>query len=198
LSIASDPDIALVIDEHAVLVLRPVVALGGLGSAPGFDDFARLVEFDDRRRGIAADRLVAAFGALVAIVHRARALADPNVVVLIDEDAADLTEDPIVWERLGPTRVDFEFRRDVRGKSECDERERGHGCEPQCTSNFHQPLLRLAEIQDRPCLVVSADPRGISRSFERATSLHFELNEFEALRAGVLDRTRLACVLPDE
>src|SRR5881397_778966 len=59
-------------------------------------------------------------------------------------------------------------------------------------------LLRLAEIQDRPCLVVSADPRGISRSFERATSLHFELNEFEALRAGVLDRTRLACVLPDE
>src|SRR5207237_9983183 len=99
LSIASDPDIALVVDEHAVLVLRPVIALRGLGSAPGFDDFARLVEFDDRRRGVAAYRLVAGFGAVVAIVHRAPALAVPYVVVLIDEDAADLTEDPIVRER---------------------------------------------------------------------------------------------------
>src|SRR5438132_9296684 len=28
--------------------------------------------------------------------------------------------------------------------------------------------------------------------------LHLEFDEFEPLRAGVLDRTRLACVLPDE
>src|SRR4029077_18269880 len=124
-------------------------------------------------------RLVAAFGALVAIVHRARALADPNVVVLIDEDAADLTEDPILRERLGPTRVDFEFRRDVRSKSECDERERGHACKRQCTSRFHKPLLRLAEIQDRPCLVVSADPRRIiSWWLIRSGSWHRVTNNF--------------------
>jgi hypothetical protein len=69
------------------------------------------------------------------------ALADPNVVVLIDEDAADLTEDPIVRERLGPTSVNFEFRRNVRGKSEPDKREGGHSCKRQCMSKFHQSLL---------------------------------------------------------
>src|SRR4029077_8626447 len=82
LAVAAKPDIAFVVDKHAVLVLWPIIALSGFWSAPRFDHVARLVELDDRGRGVAADRLVTTLGALVAIIHRARALADPDIVVL--------------------------------------------------------------------------------------------------------------------
>ena len=125
LTVAAEPDIAFVVDEHAVLVLWPVIALGGFRSAPRLDHVARLVELDDRWRGVAADRLVAALGALVAIIHRARPLADPNVVVLVHEDAADLPQDPILGHGLGPSRVDLKFRRFRRrhrsGRRKCDQ-----------------------------------------------------------------------------
>src|SRR5260370_1327409 len=55
LAVAAEPDIAFVVDKHAVLVLWPVIALGGFRSAPRLDHIARLVELDDRGRGVAAD-----------------------------------------------------------------------------------------------------------------------------------------------
>ena len=133
-----------------MLVLRPVIALGGFRSAPRLDHVARLVELDDRGRGVAADRLVAALGALVAIIHRARALADPDIVVLVDEDAADLPEDPIVRQRLGPARVDLEFRRLLRDRSRAHERECGGAGECKCPSKLHEFLLRVARRFVRP------------------------------------------------
>src|SRR5258706_10317859 len=111
LAIAAEPDIALVVDEHAVFVGRPVIAFGRLRPAPRLDEVAILVELDNRRRREAAFGLVAPLGALVAVVHRTWALADPDIVVLVDEDAADLSEDPILRQRLGPRRVDLEFGR---------------------------------------------------------------------------------------
>jgi hypothetical protein len=96
LAVAAKPNIAFEVDEHAVLVLGPVIALGCFRSAPRFKHVARLVELDDRRRGVAADRLVTELGAFVPIIHGARALTDPDIVVFVYKDAADLTEDPIV------------------------------------------------------------------------------------------------------
>src|SRR5262249_11151460 len=47
LAVAADPDEALVVDAHTVLVLRPIVA--GSGTAPGLHQLAVLVELHDRR-----------------------------------------------------------------------------------------------------------------------------------------------------
>ena len=44
--VAADPDEVVVVDEDAVLVLLPVVALAG--AAPGLHDLAVLVELDHR------------------------------------------------------------------------------------------------------------------------------------------------------
>src|SRR5215469_9054587 len=150
LAVAAEPDIAFVVDKHAVLVLWPVIALGGFWSAPRLDHVARLVELDDRGRRVAADRLIAALGALVAIIHRARALADPDVVILVHKDAADLPEDPIVRQRLGPARIDLEFRRLLRDRSRAHERERGGAGECNCRSKFHDFLLLVAAGFVRP------------------------------------------------
>src|SRR6516225_4936862 len=151
LAVAAEPDIAFVVDEHTVLVLRPVIALGGLRSAPRLDHIARLVELDHRGRGVAADRLVATLGALVAIIHRARTLADPDIVVLVHEDAADLPEDPIVRQRFRPAGIDLEFRRLLRDRSRAHECERSDARECKCPSKFHEFLLLVA-----PCFFSSA------------------------------------------
>jgi hypothetical protein len=38
-------------------------------------------------------------------------LAGADVIVLIDRDACDLAEDPVLRQRFGPERLDLEFRR---------------------------------------------------------------------------------------
>ena len=37
-------------------------------------------------------------------------MVDPDVVALIDEDAADISDDPVVRQGLGPSRVEHEAR----------------------------------------------------------------------------------------
>ena len=54
LPIAADPDVVEVVDEDAVLLVGPLVAVAG--AAPGLDDVALLVELDDGRRRHAALR----------------------------------------------------------------------------------------------------------------------------------------------
>ncbi len=55
LGIAADPDEVVVVDENAMLVGGPFVAL--TGAAPGLHDIADLIELDDGRRGDAAATL---------------------------------------------------------------------------------------------------------------------------------------------
>jgi hypothetical protein len=38
-------------------------------------------------------------------------LNDPDAIEPIDGDAADLTEDPIIWQRLGPEGINLELRK---------------------------------------------------------------------------------------
>src|SRR5258708_11371664 len=87
-AIAAKPDIALVVDEHAVLVGRPVITLGCLRPAPRLDDIALLVDLSHRRPREAAFGLVAPLDALVAVVHGARTLAGLDIVVLVDGNTA--------------------------------------------------------------------------------------------------------------
>jgi hypothetical protein len=93
-AVAGDPDEVVVVDIDAVLVRRPVVAFPG--PAPRLDDVAVLIEFDDRRRRLAALDVWRRRGALLARVECARPLIDPDVILRVDEDAADLPEDPLV------------------------------------------------------------------------------------------------------
>ena len=104
---ADDPDVVLVVDEHAVLggerILHPVVARAG--AAPGLEDVAFPVELDDRRRQLLAlhgeQRLDA-----VAV-----GMGDPGVVVRVDRHAPDVAEGPVVGQRPRPRRVVSERRR---------------------------------------------------------------------------------------
>jgi len=77
-----------------VFVGGPVVAFPG--PAPRLDDVAVLIEFDDRRRRLATLDVWRRRGALLARVERSGTLVDPDVILRIDEDAADLAEDPLV------------------------------------------------------------------------------------------------------
>jgi hypothetical protein len=71
-----------------------------------------LIEHDHRRRRTAtlAPRRVL-LRPKFAIAQRSRPLHDPDVTALVDSDTRDLTENPVVGERLGPERVDLTLRR---------------------------------------------------------------------------------------
>ena len=109
LGIAADPDEVVVVDENAMLVGGPFVAL--TGAAPGLHDIAGLIELDDRRRRDAAAHARRRSAALLAIGQRAGAVHDPDMILRVDIDAADLADDPIVRQRLRPSGVDLELRR---------------------------------------------------------------------------------------
>jgi hypothetical protein len=55
----------------------------------------RVLAGNDRRPGI-------------GLAERTRAVVDPDVVVRVDEDAADVADDPIVREHLWPGGVEHE------------------------------------------------------------------------------------------
>ena len=141
LAVAGDVNKIVVIDVDAVLARRPEAAVGltAFGfqkiriarAAPGLQQFASGVEHEDRRRRRAAavdlavgprmteraDRfalLVFARGALHAAVlraDRARAVINPDLVVLVDGDTADVADHPMVRQRLRPCGVEHEARR---------------------------------------------------------------------------------------
>ena len=78
-----DPDVALVVDVDAVLVLRPLV-LRRL-AAPALEVVAGGVELHHRRRRRAAGRL--GILRLLVVVQRPRALDDPHVIARVDVEA---------------------------------------------------------------------------------------------------------------
>src|SRR5262249_44422226 len=111
LAVAADPDVALVVDEDAVVRLGPLVALPWPAPVP--QQIARLVELEHRRRAAAAfaGRRIDLGAALVGVQRRRAAVDDPDMVLVIDPHADGHAKQPVVRQRLRPERIDFERRR---------------------------------------------------------------------------------------
>jgi hypothetical protein len=108
--VAADPDVPFVIDEDAVIAVRPLVSL--TRTAPVPEEIAGLIEFEHRRSARAAQLRGFLLDALLVVgKRRGAAMDDPDVIVGIDPDADRLTENPVIRHRLRPQRIDFEARR---------------------------------------------------------------------------------------
>jgi len=117
-AVAADPDDALAVDGDAVVALGPLEAgARAAGAAPRVDHVAVLIELEHgRRRRAAVRRRRRRLGVLLlAVERRAAAMDDPDVVVGVDADADGAAHAPVVRQRLGPHRIDFEARRLHRG-----------------------------------------------------------------------------------
>ena len=114
-AVAADPDIVFVVDEDPVLLLGP--AVGGYvpfsvllvvgGSAPRAQHVAFPAELDYRWCGNAAIRVLRVlYGTCLVRGQGTRPLNDPDVVIAVDRDTGNLSEDPVVGQRSRPGRVD--------------------------------------------------------------------------------------------
>jgi hypothetical protein len=105
---ARHPDVALVIDEETMNLLRPVVAL--TRTAPAFNVVPIGVELDDRRRRHATFGLWR-IGSRAAHVgtESAAILRDPHMILRIDSYPADRPKEKLL-RHLRPERIDFEHR----------------------------------------------------------------------------------------
>src|SRR3972149_4056605 len=106
---APEPDVAVLVDVDAVLGARPELAVAG--AAPGAHDVALRIELEHRRRRRAAvgpGRVLHLTG--LALGQRTGAVGEPDVVALVDGDAGDLAEDPVVGQGLRPEGVYLEGR----------------------------------------------------------------------------------------
>ena len=97
-------------DAYAMLLLWPFITRAF--TAPGLNDIAFLIELDHGRRRDAARRLCRLLrcGGFEA-GQAARPLDDPDMILLIDSNACDLSEGPVVGQGLWPIGVDFKLRR---------------------------------------------------------------------------------------
>ena len=126
--VAADPDKAALVDLDAVLAADPFVAV--TGSAPGAQQIAVGVEFQDRWRRHAAFRARRVQrDALFVLGQRSRALDHPDMSLPVDGNAADLTHDPVVGQLFRPGRIDRKGR-DVAGVGGA--RGRGRGDQDTC------------------------------------------------------------------
>jgi len=125
-AVAADPDVVLVIDEHAVLVVGPFVARRR--PSPPLNKVACHVEFEDWRRRNTAIRLRRVeSGVLIVVVESSGAAVHPNVIVRIDKDTANLAEHPIVGQRLRPEWIRLELRDALRDCREGEDEESDAG-----------------------------------------------------------------------
>src|SRR2546423_6450636 len=130
LDVVADPDEIIVVDMDAVTVVAPLVVRAV--AAPALHHLAVLVEFDHRRRRHAAFDVAVGRGALFAGVEGARTLVDPDMILRVNGDAADGTDDPVVRKRLRPGGIYGEFRHSLR-RGGCDQ------CEPEYAGERHIP-----------------------------------------------------------
>src|SRR6267378_2626488 len=112
----SDPNVSSLVYINSVLVLRPIKSFAR--SAPGMEQMSLLVEFQDGRRSNAAigtrrRKRSADF------IHRVRGgpLQNPDVVLPVHSQPADLPNDPVVRQLLRPERVHAILRRLLRARS---------------------------------------------------------------------------------
>jgi hypothetical protein len=143
-TVAADPDVASIVHGDAVVRVRPVIA--GPRSAPVADQVSGGIELEDRRR-----RRAALGGGRIgrrvdlARLERTGAVDDPHVVLRVHRDADRLAENPLVRQRPGPERIDFETRRlrarglhrspirEPRADTERDDADEQHAPSPQVT-----------------------------------------------------------------
>src|SRR5262249_8356575 len=110
-AVAADEQVALAVGCDAVVALWPLEALAR--TAPRLHEVAFRIELEHRRRGHAALRLRRIRGGinLLRLERAGAAMNDVDVIVLVDADADDVAEYPVVRHRLRPHRIDFEARR---------------------------------------------------------------------------------------
>src|SRR5207244_109857 len=103
--------VALAVGRDPVVRLGPLEALAG--AAPRLHEVALGIELEDRRRGNAAlgRRRILRRVDFLRLERAGAAMNDVDVIVLVDADADDVAEDPVIGHRLGPHRIDFEARR---------------------------------------------------------------------------------------
>ena len=110
-AVAADPEVPFAVGRDAVVRFGPLVAFAG--STPAFDQVAFRIELENRRRrhtAVGHGRILR--GVDFLLVERGfAAMDDEDVVAAVDADANRHTEQPMVGQRLGPHRVDFEPRR---------------------------------------------------------------------------------------
>src|SRR5262245_51685886 len=108
LAVACRPDVADAVHEHAVLALRPVIALAG--PAPRAQQVSIGIEFHDWRRRLTAFRGRRALHCAFLVVEQSTwTMDDPDMIVPVRGHAGDLAKNPVVrqgpWpERIGPER----------------------------------------------------------------------------------------------
>ena len=122
LAIAAEPDAAGLVDEDAVQAGGPLIDAvdrgGAVGAAPAAQIAAILGEAHHRRGGLAADGGGGRFGkAGVGRGQAVRPMHDPDRIVRADRDAADLTQQQILWHGR-PGGIDLEARH--LGAGGCD------------------------------------------------------------------------------
>src|SRR4029077_3311404 len=105
-AIATDPDIALVVDEYPVIRIRPFISFAG--PAPMPQQVARLIELEHRWRPGTAFTCLQFQWSLIDAKCRGTAMDNPHVVVRVDPDSNRRAQNPMIWKRLGPQWVDFE------------------------------------------------------------------------------------------
>ncbi len=109
-AVAADPEIAFTVGRDAVVRFRPLVALAR--PAPRAHEIARGIEFEHRRRRLAALRRGRIRGRVdLFLLERRAAMNDVDVILRVDADADRVAKQPVVAHGLGPHRVDLELRR---------------------------------------------------------------------------------------
>src|SRR5262249_33438520 len=125
-----EPDVVVLVDENAVLGLRPVVTFAR--TAPGAVKLAVLIELEHRRGRCAALGGWRVLHRAFFIVDQGRwPLDNPDVVVPVDRDVRHLAEDLVAGQGLGPEGVDLKerhvvaVRRREREENRADKSEHG-------------------------------------------------------------------------
>src|SRR5258706_10897248 len=159
----SQPDISFTIYEDRVLsagtrlfnsLRRPAGRV--TGASPAFNQVARSVELQNRRRGDATVRSRRLRGRTVLIgVDVPRTIEHPNVVVLIRDHHGNALHEPFIRQRLGPRRIDFINGRVLRTKRWSDHKNHGAGKTDRYgrriipyLSNLHKMFLPQVSTQD--------------------------------------------------
>src|ERR1700675_1131557 len=106
----SDPNASILFHINSMLVLGPIKSFAR--SAPRMEQMSLLVELQDRRRRNATLRTRRRKRS-ANFVHRVRGwpLQNPDVVLPVHGQAADLPDNPVVWQLLRPKRVNAILRR---------------------------------------------------------------------------------------
>src|SRR5229473_2695005 len=161
----SDPNVSILVHINSVLVLRPIKSFAR--SAPGMEQVSLLVEFQHRRRSDAAHgtrrrKRSADF------IRRVRGgpLQNPDVVLPVHSQPADLPSDPVVRQLLRPERLNSILRCLLREGSKC--------------TSAKQNQQRDGEAHQAPC-----------RSLAEKESVHeaLRVNDLPQFRIGAEYRT---------